>query len=376
MTVGPDGTEEPARRAAETVASPRPPGTRALVHIGLNKSGSTTIQTWLARNREALRDQGVAYEEFGTAGPHGFDHAQGFPAVVLTRQGVRVPSASVRAAVGIARFEVQAARASAFEARAEQSFAQAEGATYVVSSEFIAAWLETRAKVEALDAWLSARFARVDYVVYLRDQTEWLASAFAQMIRTGGDRTMEDFIARRGCNDYYGLVRMWTAAVGADRLAVRLLDRDFLRGGDLVADFAGLLGVDPRRTSLPPRMNESLSAASLWTLQRRNRLSRRLEGLGLARTGAALRGLGLPFDRGPKLRLTPEQASRVAAMNEGGNEKLRQWLFPDRPRLFPGSPKPPTAMPDAALDPVPSPGEAPARPSPVPQPGPPDPLTP
>ena len=44
-------------------APPAPPGGRALVHIGLNKSGSTTIQTWLARNREALRGQGVAYEE-------------------------------------------------------------------------------------------------------------------------------------------------------------------------------------------------------------------------------------------------------------------------------------------------------------------------
>lgn len=307
---------------------------RAMVHIGLSKTGSLTIQTWLAQNRDALAQQGVTFDPLDTGtGPTPFRHVVGFGCLAVAVGGREIKSPHIRAFHGLTDTASWTARAGEFRTRAEASIAGTGPGTYVISSEWLADVVNTTENIAALDAWLAKRFDRVQYLVYLRDQRDWVVSAYGQHVKTGGTSGMAQFVARRCKQDYNAVVQRWLAVVGRDRLAVRLLIPEFLTGGDLIADCASLIGVDTAPLTLPGRMNESMSKARLTALLLTNRAAALLPAAVVQR----LRGVVLMRrnqDTGPKLKLTPAQSALITDSNATSNETLRALLFPERKVLF------------------------------------------
>jgi hypothetical protein len=304
-------------------------GRRALVHVGLNKAGSSTIQAWLLLNRDRLAQRGVAYDRLEPpegGGPGRLNMATGWHRLAedLSRDGAPP------------RPEV-----AAFAARAEAAWGAPGLRQAVISSEYIAEFVTKPARLAAFTAWLGRRFDRVDYLLYLRDQTEWVASGYAQSVKTGGTRSLQAFVAHRGAQDHHALARRWheaaRAAPGEARLHVRLLEPDALRGGSLLRDFAHHLEVSLDGLADPGRRNESMSARRLRALCWANRAGDVLAGLGLPGAKARLARATERLDGGPPLRLDRPLAAQVAQLNAASNERLRAWLFPERPCLYPRS---------------------------------------
>ena len=142
-----------------------------------------------------------------------------------------------------------------------------------------------------------------------------------------------------GFNDYHALIEKWRGIAGDENVDVRLFDRAAFAGGDLIDDFASAIGADASQTRRPPRLNDSMPLyqlkLQLWT----SRLfGRAISKLGLLPAQRRLYSRNLPFLFGStRLRLSPDQAARVRAMNADSNEALRALVFPAADSLFPGA---------------------------------------
>ncbi|MBC6443785.1 MAG: hypothetical protein GDA53_11900 [Rhodobacteraceae bacterium] len=317
---------------------------RAIVHIGMPKAGSSSIQAWLQRNQAALAKQGFVYDRLAAPGAEHFTAQAELAVCVHDRLGEQARARGFRSAIGVLDEASQRAFAQSHTARFRASVRAAQGRVYVISAEHFAGSLRTREKITALAQFLSEFFQEVRYVLYLRRQEHYVPSAYSQTIRRGKNASLQDTMRRVIMNDYFKMVGQWAAAVGPDALEVRLLEPDALIDGDLLADFAAVLGVDQAGFTIPEHMNKSLSRAALEILCAYN--ARHPAFLENGRTNPAVdlfKKLLYRLDRDrtyEKPMLTHRQVRMVRSACADGNERLRAAWFPDRAELFPELPPP------------------------------------
>ena len=307
---------------------------KAVFHIGTPKSGTTTIQTFLALNRDALCAQGFRYEQFNPRNAAQLEFAM----AGMIRAGETVETPVKQWALGAYGNAAQTALFNRLDASLRNGVKSWSEHTYIASSEQIGSWLSKPARIGALDAWLRDVFDDVRYILYLRPQHELVLSSYSERIKRGEALSFEDHFAERLSKmNWLRLVNRWTRVVGEDRLTVRLLDRTEMANGDLLDDFCTVAGLDRGPLQTPPRMNTSLSVEEI---EQYLRLSRYLSGR--TRRGAPnrvfnillrLMRLRLP-EKGTSLRLEPSQVEAIRAEYLESNERLRARFFPQRSRLF------------------------------------------
>ncbi|MBF9031177.1 hypothetical protein HKCCE3408_12305 [Rhodobacterales bacterium HKCCE3408] len=199
------------------------------LHIGMNKTGTSALQRFMHRNRRPLARAGLIYPETGL--------------------GTRTEGAGLHYRLSRS-FLDDRPEASEMVERLLDEIDRSGAERAIVSSEFL---------VELKDvAPLATAFANrsVEVLVYLRRHDHWVASAFAQAVKTTPHPPwkpdVDAFIVhlRNRCGHYYrygDLLGRWAEAFGPDRLRVRV----YGPGGatDIVADVLGRFGLD--RAAIP-----------------------------------------------------------------------------------------------------------------------------
>jgi hypothetical protein len=209
----------------------RKPFARVLLHVGPGKTGTTSIQHFLFRNRAALRAGG--YHVPMAMGRGGGQHMY-LPLLFGPRREGFERLASARTGSREERREVVANALAA-------ELSGVRGAdTLLLSSEFLFG-----AGPPAIAAYrqLFAPYAdRFESLMYLRRQDRWLASGVLQRRKTGA-RLDTSLDVRFGVNAppaFERAVRVWD--VLSDRCHIRRFDPEFLLGGSLLEDFRGAIG--------------------------------------------------------------------------------------------------------------------------------------
>jgi hypothetical protein len=307
---------------------------KALVHIGLPKAGSSSIQEFLKLNREALAGRGVRSAPFQPK--FGSQFELGIAA--LDALGLPPERGMARLVTEVHTPDEARAYARRFTAFLDAGLNHWSEPLYIASSEHLAVWLNRPERVEALDRFLSARFAEVRYLVYLRPQADLVLSGYSERIRRGGSITLEAHLAEgRQAHDHLALVERWENAVGAGRLDVRLLTPATLTDGDLLTDFCAAMGTGVAGLARPPQMHGALQRGDIrfrqW-LNRHLRMRRAGGGSNPLYMTALYAGRLLGLRGGAPLVLSPEQRARIEAQYATSNEALRARRFPDRPTLF------------------------------------------
>ncbi|MEM9764505.1 MAG: hypothetical protein AAF968_18695 [Pseudomonadota bacterium] len=258
-----------AQNAAEAGDATRPQGLGTadgpvcILHIGAEKTGTTSIQESLHANRAQLASAGIAWPEFLGHRNHKLLAAAALP-----------PDSEDAAMAGNAFAGSRTAHAAHRNDVAARIAALAESHGQVlISSEDLQRL--PRHAVEALGTILRPCFTRFRIVVFLLRQDLLALRRRAQLIRTGhmapaGFPTLESPAEHR-FYDYAALLADWAAVFGDEAiLPVPIGEGSSSEGADSVDLFYRALQIDAEAFAPVPRLNASPDSPSLEILNRAN----------------------------------------------------------------------------------------------------------
>lgn len=184
---------------------------RFLLHIGANKTGTSSIQRMLALNVPALARAGWVYPHFH------LQHCAHHPlAYVLAGHPTRGLPEGWRASF---------AKATADPAK-----------TYVISSELFFRTVPPEAAATIFPP------DRTRIVLYLREHLSYLASWYAQAVQERNLTASFDDYIRLFPQPFDTFLKRWEAVYGTDRITLRPFRRDAFPGGDIRRDFLAQMG--------------------------------------------------------------------------------------------------------------------------------------
>ena len=298
------------------------PFERVVLYIGAAKTGTTTIQNILRRNRETLFEQGFHVPRAGQAGTG--QHID-LPAIVFCGES--------RADLD-RHFDLRAMPATERRRRFIEALEAeiAEGPrchTLLLFSEHM--FYSDADEIPAYRALLSRFARRLDCVLYLRRQDRWLGSLSAQIRKT--DPRWPLTLAAGRVDDYGLRVRAWNA--GSDTCHIRRFETRFLHEGDLLADFARTVGLDAALLEIgSERANPSLLQEQLELM---DALNRRVATLGPARRVGLRQGfvpLCTEAAGGTPIQFPRAAAEQVFVAYREINTWLHERHDPHGPPLF------------------------------------------
>ncbi|MBX9701922.1 MAG: hypothetical protein K2X74_20975, partial [Acetobacteraceae bacterium] len=324
---------------------------RAILHIGIGKTGSTTLQHLLAAARERLVPLGFAYP----LSPGRRNHLM--LAVAASEEPRAAHLLRTASRVGDAR---ELRQRFAADLGAEMAGLPAGVHTVIFSSEHLSNQATSIEDVARLKALLDGWFDDYRILVYLRRQDEYEVSLYSTLLRsgkTGAEILPPPEAGLLDRHDLAGLLDRWGAVFGRGALMPRLFDRDAFVDGDLLADMRAACGLPalpvPQAAAV---LNTSLTAPAQEFLRRLNIAARgglaAAEEVGHAgdeeehaegeRDAPEETGQAPTFIReflgtryaGAGRRPSRAEAEAFVARHAAGNERIRAEFFPDRTSLF------------------------------------------
>ena len=282
---------------------------RAILHIGRHKSGTSSLQHFMAGNRDFLAGQGIVYPRAGSRNGiahhllaaecnHNLSDGNGLPAMV----------------------EALRDQTSGFD-------------TVLLSSEAF----QNLTRLDRLEGVLAALGVTERRIFcYVREHVDYAVSAFRQYVHRQVDFvTFDDFTARLGAMDVF--VTRWQQF---GDLSIHWYDRKRLHKGDIVEDFLCRAGL-PSSHATRLAMNPSIGGNLLFFKLAANHAGREfLHYNTLSRLAAEHREFKAPF------RITDARATALRAASRynatlaehlGTPPEVRSWeaerALPDPDRL-------------------------------------------
>ncbi len=207
---------------------------RFLLHIGANKTGTSSIQTMLAANPGPLAAAGWVYPDFHRS--YDAHHPLAYSIGELKRGLKHDWEGELKALISDPRKR------------------------FIFSSEVFFRLVDPE------------RVARVFppgetmIAIYLRDHLSYMSSWYAQAVQERNlTACFEDYV-RLFSQPLNGFLARWDAVFGAENVTLRLFQREALADGDVRRDFVRLIdGVDPEAIRLPEKeSNPSISGNLLF----------------------------------------------------------------------------------------------------------------
>lgn len=293
-----------------------------ILHIGSGKTGTSTVQGFLHRNRRPLlRRAGVLFPSSPGRRRH-------------IRLGLSMTSdESVVQLVGYHRQKVASPDElrRRFRSELEQEIADASPSRLLLSDE--ALFGSAPEAMGRLADYTAEVGGRVRLVCYLRRQDDHLISRYQQVVKTGETLRLTERQASMDFTDTYDYATRlltWQQRLRPDQMVVRPFERDQFRDGSLLVDFLDAADIDLAVDSLRgvDSSNESLDAESVEFLRLLNLHLREDQGVA-AHTISHQRIVRLlaPHSDGPVLTLPDDELDRFMARWEGCNARVARDLM-------------------------------------------------
>ena len=313
----------------------------------MGKTGTTSIQGWLHRNRTRLAEHGILY-----------------PASPGERRHVRL---------GLAMQNPDRGPGTSFDWRQqpvatprelrplfeEALLAELSDAPSQVLFSDEALFTASDDGLRYLRGLLDRIAASVRAVAYLRRQDDHVCSRYQQTVKLAGEvRRLPEWLGEQNFSrkyDYHARLRGWQERISPDPLVVRVFERGQLAEGSLHHDFleATALGIRIEDLDPVPDRNQSLDAETVEFLRLFNLLRRdQPEAIsGLPPHNRIVNRL-LRASGGPVLTLPEVTLERFMAQFEESNRAVARDFVPDAPEtLFSSSRTSRDTTSDQRLDP-------------------------
>ena len=294
-----------------------------IVHIGLPKTGTTSLQAFLIENRQRLAELGFVYQKPGLLG-----HSQvEFAFIASTQAGQLARDRILRSHLGIATLDDQKKITEKFEADFSDAVSQDPEATFLISCEQISAWFRTKELRAALNDWLEQRFGEIEYVIFARPTEKYILSVYSEAMKRGDTIGLDEFIAHRNELPIARTLSAW-AQQFPGRVRVRMMPKSN-RGTELYEEFCAVSGIPLAGLTIPKVHNTSLTGRQINLLRHINKWIGPPAKRGPVRRRFALRILKTVealYKDGARLTLNPDQKARLNEKFPGSVEKTVRKL--------------------------------------------------
>ena len=301
-----------------------------MLHIGMGKTGTSSIQSLLRRNRSRLREAGtLLYPRT----PGRARHARLSLSVRPTEKLGRLPAWRRLGQPDPQQFR------DGFQRRLLREIEEA-GLPRVLFSDEGLYGLPDQSLSEL--AGLVARIgSNVRVVVYLRRQDDHLVSHYQQVVKVGETRRLTERILQvdySRTHDYYARLRSWSRLVDPELLVVRRFEPEHFVERSLYQDFFDAAGVPVRADGLAQvgSRNQSLDAEAVEILRLVN-LLRKEDPPGaeaLPRRNDAMIPRLADVSGGPVLTAPGALLDQVMSRWENSNKAVADELIHDGDPLF------------------------------------------
>ncbi|MCK5917021.1 MAG: hypothetical protein KAG34_01255 [Cocleimonas sp.] len=206
------------------------------LHIGMPKTGTSSIQVFLAKNIDALLANDTSYPELES--------------LKIAKKG-RVTSGNM----GIISRALLPAFHSDFPesvdriellAKLENTIQTSKAKKIILSSEFLA--VVPKEGLIQLYNILKKSKHQIKIIIYLRAQERFIQSVYAQRVKRHGEvEPIEKFIQQRlkenSILNYYNLLNKFSKVFGKNNLIIRVYEKEQLINSNLLDDFLDSIGL-------------------------------------------------------------------------------------------------------------------------------------
>lgn len=235
------------------------------LHIGTEKTGTTSIQSFLANNRARLMAENIYIPSFlGKSG----NHRQ---AVFLAQDRSRVTSFLARKGLEQSP-DLHFARRDGVLAKLKRKLAVHGDRTWIISSEHFQSRLD-EGEIERLRLLLEDLFDDIKIVLYIRHPLDTAISSWSmrsrKMMRGVVRCTLDKPEAFTGICDHRKILANWINVFKLSQMQVRLYQKNEFVNGDLIHDFCDAVGVKiDEEMNMPEKRNTALNYFTMKVLAR------------------------------------------------------------------------------------------------------------
>ncbi len=234
-------------------------GQKAVLHIGIEKTGTTSIQEFLHLNRKLLQVQSINFPSFlGTR-----NHLK-LAAFCMNDDNITQFAKQNSIDTPQQKKEWNKSLEKKFSNEIKQISKQVS--TVIFSSEHFASYLKSQNEILRLKDFLSTFFYQFQVIIYIRRQDLIACSMAGTMAKAGienGIATGNNIIRKQYYN-FDKTLKKWSLAFGKENICLRVFEESKLLQGDLILDFMHAAGIKNNPDfSLPSRLNTSPSAMAI-----------------------------------------------------------------------------------------------------------------
>ncbi|MGJ8560387.1 MAG: hypothetical protein ACSHX3_09145 [Litorimonas sp.] len=225
----------------------------AILHVGMPKTGSSSLQRFLEANRKSLTQKGFVYvDNYGDLPKSALGVYIAGSRDTANYQAIRQKLSQTDLAKKIKNHLTYLTKSAS------------DGDTLLISSEYL--WeagteIEQR---ELLTEILKPFVRDIRIIAYLRRQDRLVNSSITTRLKIGLPTPFDNigafFSPGASRYDYGGSLDGWAETFGADNVEARILEPGKLVGDDVIEDYASCVGIDLAGLNLEKlRANPSLS---------------------------------------------------------------------------------------------------------------------
>lgn len=235
-------------------------GLIAYIHIGLEKTGTTTLQEFAYQNKTLLAEDNLYYPD-----SPGIKNHTNLPAYAYDKN---LNDLAIRKNITNPNDRIYFR--SAFEEKFKKEIEpiREKKMNLLVSSEHLSSRVGDEPEIRKLLGLFTMYDYQPKVIIYLRSQDEMLLSTYSTWVKCGATAMLNYNAYKKKRYDYLRQLKLWENTVGEGNIIVGLFHPDRLLNGDLIQDFCQKIGVDLERYTIPEtKLNKSLSANQLAFLR-------------------------------------------------------------------------------------------------------------
>ena len=305
-----------------------------ILHIGTEKTGSTSLQHFLSLNRLKLLKEGIAYTKtLGKTANNGICLLS-YP---LNRRDNLTENIKV---ISDTDFRIKQQKLKKrFKNEIKKIVKIKRVEKFIISSELIQSRLTTEKDVQKLKTFLvdELRFDKIKVVIYLRDPALTAQSLFSTAIKYGHNWESpplpNDEYFGNVC-DHKATLKRFGSIFGEDSIVIRLFQKEDLLGNSIITDFFHVLQepILPRYI-VPKNSNSSLSYTAVSLLSEINKYWLRKPGnYPDFKRSDLIRYL--ENNSTTKFKISTQLKREYDKYFNKSNEWVRKKYFPHRNRVF------------------------------------------